>query len=178
MAPPPTKRVQAFVLSFAVYLLPLIGPHSFVFVGELIWRDVMRGGRDRLWVLADVGLAILLESTLSFLGLGVQPPNPSWGLILGSGRASILQWPHIAAFPGIAKWQEAESLGRWTYRSPCLIRCVMRCYGRPVYTISGRPTANSSASSGSARTPHRHSGTSSPAAGAGRCRPSLSLIRT
>ena len=50
----------------------------------------------------DVGLAILLESTLSFLGLGVQPPDPSWGLILGSGRAYILQWPHIAAFPGIA----------------------------------------------------------------------------
>jgi peptide/nickel transport system permease protein len=50
----------------------------------------------------DIGLAILLESTLSFLGLGIQPPEPSWGSILGAGRAYILRFPHISTFPGIA----------------------------------------------------------------------------
>jgi peptide/nickel transport system permease protein len=50
----------------------------------------------------DIGLAILLESTLSFLGLGIQPPEPSWGSILGAGRAYILRFPHISTFPGLA----------------------------------------------------------------------------
>ena len=69
----------------------------------------------------DVGLAILLESTLSFLGLAVQAPNPSWGLILGSGRAYVLQWPHIAAFPGIAITLSVLGFNLPWGRSP---RCV------------------------------------------------------
>jgi peptide/nickel transport system permease protein len=49
-----------------------------------------------------VGNAILLESGLSFLGLGVQPPHPSWGNMIAGGRELIVTAPWIALAPGIA----------------------------------------------------------------------------
>ncbi len=44
--------------------------------------------------------AILLESALSFLGAGVQPPNPSWGTLIDDGVARIISAPHLAIVPG------------------------------------------------------------------------------
>jgi peptide/nickel transport system permease protein len=49
-----------------------------------------------------VGNAILLEAGLSFLGLGVQPPAPSWGNMIAAGRDALMNAPWIAAVPGIA----------------------------------------------------------------------------
>ena len=50
-----------------------------------------------------LGNAILIEATLSFLGVGTQPPTPSWGLMLsGGGRAFMEQAPWLAIFPGLA----------------------------------------------------------------------------
>jgi ABC-type dipeptide/oligopeptide/nickel transport system permease subunit len=50
-----------------------------------------------------LGNAILIEASLSFLGLGTQPPDPSWGLMLSStGRAFMEQAPWLAIFPGLA----------------------------------------------------------------------------
>jgi ABC-type dipeptide/oligopeptide/nickel transport system permease subunit len=46
--------------------------------------------------------AILLEAALSFLGLGVQPPTASWGLMVSTGRNYLLEAPHIATFAGLA----------------------------------------------------------------------------
>jgi peptide/nickel transport system permease protein len=46
--------------------------------------------------------AILAEATLSFLGLGVQPPDPSWGTMLGTGRKYMELAPWVAVFPGAA----------------------------------------------------------------------------
>jgi len=48
-----------------------------------------------------VGTAVLFESTLSFLGYGVQPPTPSWGRMLADGRAQLIRAPHLAIFPGL-----------------------------------------------------------------------------
>jgi peptide/nickel transport system permease protein len=45
--------------------------------------------------------AIVVEASLSFLGLGAQPPKPSWGSILNSGKALIDQAPWISFFPGL-----------------------------------------------------------------------------
>jgi ABC-type dipeptide/oligopeptide/nickel transport system permease subunit len=50
----------------------------------------------------DVGGIIILESALSFLGLGIQPPTPSWGGMLAAGRSLLRNAPHIAVAPGIA----------------------------------------------------------------------------
>ena len=50
-----------------------------------------------------LGAAILIETALSFLGLGTQPPDPSWGQMLsGSGREYMEQAPWLAIFPGLA----------------------------------------------------------------------------
>jgi peptide/nickel transport system permease protein len=47
-----------------------------------------------------VGSAVLVESSLSFLGYGVQPPTPSWGRMLSDGRSHLVRAPHLAMFPG------------------------------------------------------------------------------
>jgi len=50
----------------------------------------------------SVSFAILTEAALSFLGLGTQPPTPSWGIMLASGRGYLEQAPWLGAFPGAA----------------------------------------------------------------------------
>jgi len=49
-----------------------------------------------------MGTAILFAAGLGFLGIGVQPPMPEWGTMLGSGRVYLFNSPHVATFPGIA----------------------------------------------------------------------------
>jgi len=49
-----------------------------------------------------MGDAILIEATLSFLGMGAQPPTPSWGSILAAGRTYLALAPWVTIFPGIA----------------------------------------------------------------------------
>lgn len=46
--------------------------------------------------------AILTAASLSFIGLGVQPPTPEWGEMLNAGRAYIRDYPHVIMFPGLA----------------------------------------------------------------------------
>jgi peptide/nickel transport system permease protein len=46
--------------------------------------------------------AILVESSLSFVGLGVSPPTPSWGAIIREGMSQVTNAPHISLFPGLA----------------------------------------------------------------------------
>jgi peptide/nickel transport system permease protein len=63
-----------------------------------------------------VGNAILLESGLSFLGLGIQPPRPSWGNMIAGGRDLIVTAPWVALAPGvalIATVLSATLLGDW-----------------------------------------------------------------
>ncbi len=48
-----------------------------------------------------VGTMITMAASLSFIGLGVQPPTPEWGALLADGRAHILNYPHLIMFPGL-----------------------------------------------------------------------------
>jgi ABC-type dipeptide/oligopeptide/nickel transport system permease subunit len=48
-----------------------------------------------------VAIAILTASSLSFLGLGAQPPSPEWGAMLSNGRNYVLIAPHLVLFPGL-----------------------------------------------------------------------------
>jgi peptide/nickel transport system permease protein len=50
----------------------------------------------------SIALGILIEAALSFLGLGTQPPTPSWGIMLSMGRGYLEQAPWLGAFPGLA----------------------------------------------------------------------------
>lgn len=49
----------------------------------------------------EVGYAIMLESGLSFLGFGIQPPTPSWGNLLSNAQEHLLEYPWLAIFPGL-----------------------------------------------------------------------------
>jgi peptide/nickel transport system permease protein len=71
---------------------------------RIIARHILPNVLGPIIVLASLAVAgiILLEAALSFLGLGAQPPTPSWGSMLSDGRTYILTYPHIAFFPGIA----------------------------------------------------------------------------
>jgi peptide/nickel transport system permease protein len=71
---------------------------------RLLWRHVIPSAIPAVVVQATLGMAgaIIGEAALSFLGLGVQPPTPSWGTMLNGGRAHLLDAPHLTLFPGIA----------------------------------------------------------------------------
>lgn len=71
---------------------------------RLIFRHIMPNALSPVFVAATFGIAgaILVESGLSFLGLGVQPPEPSWGNILTSGKDNITVAWWLSFFPGIA----------------------------------------------------------------------------
>ncbi|GIV79695.1 ABC transporter permease [Litorilinea aerophila] len=71
---------------------------------RLVWSHVLPNAIPPVVVFATLYMAsaILLEAALSFLGLGVQPPDPSWGLMVASGRDFLRVAPHIATIPGVA----------------------------------------------------------------------------
>lgn len=49
-----------------------------------------------------IGSTMMMAASLSFIGLGIQPPNPEWGAMLSDGRAYIRSYPHMIMVPGIA----------------------------------------------------------------------------
>src|SRR4249920_2768177 len=71
---------------------------------RILWKHVIPTAIPAVVVQATLGMAgaIIGEASLSFLGLGVQPPTPSWGTMLNGGRAHILDAPHLTLFPGLA----------------------------------------------------------------------------
>jgi peptide/nickel transport system permease protein len=70
----------------------------------IISREIMPNLLNNLVVVAtlEVGRAILLEAALSFLGMGVQPPTPSWGLMISEGKEFMLFDPYLITIPGAA----------------------------------------------------------------------------
>ena len=71
---------------------------------QVLWRHVLPNaiGPAIVATTLGVGNAILLESGLSFLGLGIQPPRPSWGNMIAGGRDLIVSAPWVALAPGVA----------------------------------------------------------------------------
>ncbi len=71
---------------------------------RLLRRHLLPNALTPVIVAAALGMgnAIMLEAGLSFLGLGVQPPAPSWGNMIASGRDALINAPWVAAAPGIA----------------------------------------------------------------------------
>jgi len=72
--------------------------------GRVLIRHILPNALTPVIVSAALGLgnAIMLEAGLSFLGLGVQPPTPSWGNMIASGRDTLVNAPWVAAAPGVA----------------------------------------------------------------------------
>ena len=70
--------------------------------GRILLRHVLPNITGPLMVVAtsEFGLMILFEASLSFLGLGIQPPYPSWGSIMSAGRQYVVRAWWLTAFPG------------------------------------------------------------------------------
>jgi peptide/nickel transport system permease protein len=71
---------------------------------RIVVRHILPTALPAVVVQATLGMAgaIIAEASLSFLGLGVQPPTPSWGTMLDAGRSHLLDAPHLTVFPGLA----------------------------------------------------------------------------
>ncbi len=71
---------------------------------RVLWRHILPNALTPVIVAAALGVgnAIMLEAGLSFLGLGVQPPTPSWGNMIASGRDTLVNAPWVATAPGVA----------------------------------------------------------------------------
>jgi peptide/nickel transport system permease protein len=90
-----TLREQDFVMAARA-----LGAHD----GTVIWRHVLPNTVSPLIVQATISfpLAVLAEAALSYLGLGTQPPHPSWGLMLRDAQNFLQLSPWFAVFPGVA----------------------------------------------------------------------------
>ncbi|HBI28186.1 MAG: peptide ABC transporter permease [Deltaproteobacteria bacterium] len=71
---------------------------------RIILTEIMPNVANNLIVIATIEIAhaVILEAALSFLGLGVQPPLPSWGLMISEGKGFMFFEPWIISIPGIA----------------------------------------------------------------------------
>jgi peptide/nickel transport system permease protein len=71
--------------------------------GRLIGRHLLPNVLPPLLVYTStlVGMMIVASAGLSFLGLGVQPPTPDWGVMVGNGRLVLYRAAHVATIPGI-----------------------------------------------------------------------------
>jgi peptide/nickel transport system permease protein len=71
---------------------------------RIIRKHILPNSISPLIVQITMGCAhvILVAASLSFIGLGVQPPEPEWGAMLSAGRSYIRDYPHMTLFPGIA----------------------------------------------------------------------------
>ncbi len=72
--------------------------------GRVMWRHLLPNAMAPILVIATLGLgnAILAEAALSFLGLGIQPPEASWGSMLNFGMQFMRDAPWLTLFPGMA----------------------------------------------------------------------------
>lgn len=88
-------REQEFVLAAKSAGVPL---------PRIVLRHLLPNILPVMVVQASLGLAgaILAEASLSFLGLGIQPPTPSWGAMINAGRGHLLDAPHLTLVPGLA----------------------------------------------------------------------------
>lgn len=90
-----TVREREFVLAAEALGLPR---------PRILWRHVMPNCLAPVIVMSTVSAAdaILIEASLSFLGLGVQPPAPTWGAVISDGRSFLQNAPWISGLSGLA----------------------------------------------------------------------------
>ncbi len=109
-------RAQVFVLRELDYVAASrVAGASDV---RIIYRHLLPGIMNTVIVVATLNTSglILAESTLSFVGAGIQPPTPAWGVMTNEGRDYILEAPHITLVPGFAIFLVVLSLnffGDW-----------------------------------------------------------------
>jgi peptide/nickel transport system permease protein len=98
------RIVRTEVLSVREREFVRAGTASGATPGAVLFKHVLPNAMAPVYVSLAFGVsgAILMESGLSFLGLGVQPPTPSWGSMLSSGREALNAAPWLVIVPGLA----------------------------------------------------------------------------
>jgi peptide/nickel transport system permease protein len=98
------RVIRAEVLSLRERDYVLAARASGASDGRVILRHIVPNAIGPVIILASlaVGGVIIFESALSFLGMGISRPTPSWGTMLSDGREHIRNYPHIAIAPGLA----------------------------------------------------------------------------
>ena len=98
------RVIRAEVLSLRERDYVLAAQASGASNGRIILRHIVPNAIGPVIILASlaIGSVIIFESALSFLGMGIQRPTPSWGTMLSDGREYIRNYPHIAIAPGLA----------------------------------------------------------------------------
>ena len=99
-----TRPVRAEVLSIKQQEFVLAARGSGFSDRRILFLHILPNLTNSIIVIASLEVArmIIMESFLSFLGVGIQPPTPSWGGMLGEGRVYMLMRWWLAAFPGMA----------------------------------------------------------------------------
>lgn len=71
--------------------------------GQIIRQEILPNLLPQIIVIFtfEVGIAILAEASLSFLGVGIQPPTPSWGLMIAEGKIAMFYRPWLVVLPGL-----------------------------------------------------------------------------
>lgn len=98
------RVIRAEVLSLRERDYVLAARASGASNARIILRHIVPNAIGPVIILASlaIGSVIIFESALSFLGMGIQRPTPSWGTMLSDGREYIRNYPHIAIAPGLA----------------------------------------------------------------------------
>lgn len=98
------RVIRAEVLSLRERDYVLAARASGASDSRVIMRHIVPNAIGPVIILASlaVGGVIIFESALSFLGMGISRPTPSWGTMLSDGRDHIRNYPHIAIAPGLA----------------------------------------------------------------------------
>jgi peptide/nickel transport system permease protein len=70
---------------------------------QIIWHEILPNLLSQIIVIFtfELGIAILAEASLSFLGVGIQPPTPSWGLMIAEGKQAMFFRPWLVVLPGM-----------------------------------------------------------------------------
>jgi peptide/nickel transport system permease protein len=97
------RVVRGDVLKYKRYDFVLAAESIGASQQRILWRHVVPHAVPSLIVAATLGVAnaILVESALSYLGLGISPPNASWGNMLSNAQAYIWDQPLLALYPGL-----------------------------------------------------------------------------
>ena len=98
------RMIRGDVLAIKVLDFVTVAKISGVSTPVLIWRHIFPNVVNTLMVITSllVGQVILLEAALSFLGLGLAPGAPSWGIMVSEGKDVILDVWWLSLFPGVA----------------------------------------------------------------------------
>ena len=99
-----TRIIRGQVLSLRERPFVQLAQVTGVRTWRIVWRHILPNVMNTVMVLFSltVGVAIIIEASLSFLGVGVPPPKPAWGLMMSEGRGPLIagKW-WVSVFPGL-----------------------------------------------------------------------------